>query len=241
MGYLLHFETPHGVPPHVSESLETGTKPGTSRHTPPAMSGQNSSVKSMIGPTLVIKGSVTAEEDLLVRGRIEGSIEHNQTLTVHAEGSVQAVVKAKEVLIEGSVEGEVFGTERVKVCETGQMVGNVCAPRVGVSEGATFKGMVDMDSDTAAIEKRFSELSKSGAKSNVSAATGTPGLTEASSGVSSHSESQGPGHDKSMKTKGRRGNHKNGKDASAHGGSLPEDAAGEASGDADAPKEDSAS
>lgn len=114
-------------------------------------------VESVIGPTLVIKGEVTAEEDLLIMGRVEGKIDHNQTLTIHSQGSVKAAVKAKEIQVDGSVEGDMYGTQRVKICETGQVVGNVYAPRVGLMEGATFKGMVDMDSDAAAVESRFAE------------------------------------------------------------------------------------
>ena len=114
-------------------------------------------VESVIGPTLVIRGEVSAEEDLLIMGFVEGKIDHNQRLTIHAEGSVKATVKAKEIQIDGTVEGNIYGTERVKICETGQVVGNVYAPRVGLMEGAKFKGMIDMDSDAAAIESRFAE------------------------------------------------------------------------------------
>lgn len=127
---------------------------------------QTAGTTSVIGPTLVVRGEVTAEEDLLVRGKVEGTIDHNQKLTVHQEGTVVAVVRAKEIHVEGTVEGDLFGTERVTVHETGKVVGNVVAPRVGVMEGAHFKGMVDMDSDTAAIERRFQDQTqKSPAKS----------------------------------------------------------------------------
>ena len=114
-------------------------------------------VESVIGPSLVIKGEVSAEEDLLIMGRVEGKIDHNQRLTIHTEGSVKATIKAKEIQIEGTVEGDIYGTERVTICETGRVVGNVYAPRVGLTEGAAFKGMVDMDSDAAAIESRYAE------------------------------------------------------------------------------------
>lgn len=115
---------------------------------------------SVIGPTLVVRGEITAEEDLLIRGRVEGTISHNQTLTVHREGTVVAAVRAKEIHVEGSVEGDLYGTQRVKVCETGKVTGNVVAPRVAVMDGAHLKGMVDMDSDSAAIERRFLEQVK---------------------------------------------------------------------------------
>jgi cytoskeletal protein CcmA (bactofilin family) len=112
---------------------------------------------SLIGPTVVIRGEVVAEEDLLVRGRIEGFIDHSATVTVHAEGTVAAEVKAQEVLVEGTVDGNVYGTRRVKIAESGKVNGNVYAPRVGVLEGASFKGAIDMDSDVEAIERRFRE------------------------------------------------------------------------------------
>jgi cytoskeletal protein CcmA (bactofilin family) len=126
-----------------------GTGPGTTQH-------------SLIGPTVVIKGELSAEEDLIIMGRVEGFIDHSQTVTIHAKGSVAAEVKAREVLVEGSVKGNVYGTQRVEIAETGKVVGNVYAPKVGVLEGANFKGSIDMDPDAAAIERRFRE--KSGMK-----------------------------------------------------------------------------
>jgi cytoskeletal protein CcmA (bactofilin family) len=134
--------------------------------------------QSVIGPTLIVRGEITAEEDLLVRGRVEGTISHDQTLTVHQHGTVVAAVRAKEIYVEGSVEGDLFGTQRVKVCETGKVEGNVVAPRVAVMDGARLKGMVDMDSDLSAIDRRFAE--QTGASAPQSAMT-----AEKSSGKSS--------------------------------------------------------
>ena len=131
-------------------------------------------VESVIGPTLVIKGEVSAEEDLLIMGFVEGKIDHNQRLTIHAEGSVKATVKAKEIQIDGAVEGDIYGTERVRICETGHVVGNVYAPRVGLMEGAQFKGMVDMDSDAAAIESRFAEQTSNSHKAPLAAQSPEP-------------------------------------------------------------------
>ncbi len=171
---------------------------------------------SVIGPTLVVKGQITAEEDLLIRGRVEGTIDHNQTLKVHQEGTVEAVVRAKEIHVEGSVEGDLFGTQRVTVLETGKVQGNVVAPRVGVMEGAHFKGMVDMDSDTAAIERRYQEQTKASASKPPKAA-----------------EKTGAGEEDDSKAKGagkRRGNAK---------AAAAADAAAEAGADAEQPAADS--
>jgi cytoskeletal protein CcmA (bactofilin family) len=122
--------------------------------------------QSLIGPTVVIKGEVSAEEDLLVRGRVEGFIDHSATVIVHKEGTVAAEVKAKEVLVEGTVDGNVYGTQRVQIAESGNVNGNVYAPRVGVLEGASFKGAIDMNSDVDAIERRFREQTGTEAKAS---------------------------------------------------------------------------
>jgi cytoskeletal protein CcmA (bactofilin family) len=159
-----HGQSPTEYPWRMSENTEglgyqNASRPGVAGQSP--STSRHGGTGSVIGPTLVVRGEITAEEDLLIRGRVEGTIDHNQTLKVHSEGSVEAVVRAKEIHVEGRVEGDLFGTQRVTVLETGKVQGNVVAPRVGVMEGAHFKGMVDMDSDTAAIERRFQEQTKS--------------------------------------------------------------------------------
>ncbi|MEZ5559845.1 MAG: polymer-forming cytoskeletal protein [Pseudomonadales bacterium] len=106
-------------------------------------------------PTVRIKGEVSAEEDLTIMGQVEGLIDHDRVLTIHARGVVKAEIKAREVFVQGTVEGNLYGTARVRVEETGRVTGNVLAPRIGVSEGACLKGCIDMESDPAVIEQRF--------------------------------------------------------------------------------------
>ena len=146
--------------PTASEQSRTA-----SRTWSPGRDGKLSTDQSLIGPTVVIKGELSAEEDLMIMGRVEGTIDHSQSVTIHEQGSVAAEVKAEEVVIQGSVEGNVYGTRRVEIAETGKVQGNVYAQRVGVVEGATFKGLIDMGSDAEAIERRFNEASGKPAKS----------------------------------------------------------------------------
>jgi cytoskeletal protein CcmA (bactofilin family) len=144
----------------MKESPDTQSSSSNTSSWSPAMgTAPGSAQQSLIGPTVVIKGELSAEEDLLIMGRVEGFIDHSQTVTIHAKGTVAAEVKAREVLVEGSVKGNVYGTQRVEIAETGQVTGNVYAPKVGVLEGANFKGSIDMDPDAAAIERRFREKS----------------------------------------------------------------------------------
>jgi len=99
---------------------------------------------SILGPTIQFKGELSAEEDLIIQGRIEGTISHKQRLTIGREGVVQANVDAQSVIIEGVMEGDVRAEKSVAVKETARMVGNIAAPSVMILQGANFNGHVDM-------------------------------------------------------------------------------------------------
>jgi cytoskeletal protein CcmA (bactofilin family) len=109
---------------------------------------------SVLGKTLVFKGELSAEEDLVLQGRVEGSIHHTQSLTVGVDGVVVGDIHARSILIEGTVEGDLHGVASVLVSSTGKVRGNIVAPRVGITEGANFNGSVDMSSAPAASTGR---------------------------------------------------------------------------------------
>jgi len=86
------------------------------------------------------------EEDLLVQGQIDGTIDlRNNTLTVGEQGTVKANVLAKTITIEGSVEGDIYGKERIEIKSSSHVRGNLVADRVTLEDGAKFKGSIDMD------------------------------------------------------------------------------------------------
>jgi cytoskeletal protein CcmA (bactofilin family) len=99
----------------------------------------------VLGKTLLFRGELTAEEDVILQGRVEGSIRHARNLIIGTEGSVLGDVYANHLTVEGLVEGDLHCTEAVIVRATAQVRGNIFAPRVGIMEGATFNGRVEMD------------------------------------------------------------------------------------------------
>jgi len=100
---------------------------------------------SVLGPTLKFKGELTADEDLLIQGRIEGSIKHTSSLTIGESGHVKANVNAEYIAVEGRVDGDLNGGKSVKVRESAKITGNIVSPKVSLVEGATFNGKIDMD------------------------------------------------------------------------------------------------
>jgi cytoskeletal protein CcmA (bactofilin family) len=100
---------------------------------------------SVLGPTLRFKGELHADEELLIRGQIEGSITHTQRITVCGEGIVKANIRAQTIVVEGTVEGDLQAEKSVQIKDTARLKGNVHAPSVSIVEGANFNGGVAMD------------------------------------------------------------------------------------------------
>ncbi len=100
---------------------------------------------SVLGPTLTFKGELSAEEDLMLKGRVEGSIRHTARLRIGTEGSVKGNIRAKFITVEGEVEGDMHASSSVSVKESANVKGNIYAPSVGLIEGAHFRGSIDME------------------------------------------------------------------------------------------------
>ena len=107
------------------------------------------SSRSILGPTLSFKGELSADEDLVVLGSVEGSIEHTAQLTIGAEGKIKAGIQAEKIRVDGKVEGDMHASSSVSIGEGANVKGDVYAPTVALCEGARFKGKIDMGSKKA--------------------------------------------------------------------------------------------
>lgn len=109
---------------------------------------------SVLPPTLRFKGELSADEDLLIQGSIEGTIHHTQRVTIGKEGNVKASISAQIIKVEGTVEGDLHAERSVYVDESGNLRGNIRAPSVSIVEGSQFNGAIDMESKRSAQATR---------------------------------------------------------------------------------------
>lgn len=108
-------------------------------------SAGHSGERATIGRSISIKGDVTGDEDLVIQGRVEGSVDLQQhAVTIGPEGEVKASVIGRIVTVEGRVEGDIQGDEQVILRSSAQVQGDITAPRVVLEDGARFRGGVDM-------------------------------------------------------------------------------------------------
>lgn len=99
---------------------------------------------TIIGPSILISGKLTGDEDLTVRGRVEGELNLTRTLIVEPSGIVKANVQVRNAIVSGVVVGNISATESVELTREGRMVGDINSPRVIIVDGASFRGRVDM-------------------------------------------------------------------------------------------------
>ena len=107
-----------------------------------------------LGKTLVFKGEISADEDLVLFGRVEGSITHTGSVTIALGGIVTGNVYARTITIRGTVEGDVEATESATVAPSAVLNGDIVAPRVSIVDGAEFNGSVKMPPRAAAESKK---------------------------------------------------------------------------------------
>jgi cytoskeletal protein CcmA (bactofilin family) len=100
---------------------------------------------AVIGKTVLIKGQVMSREDLTIDGEVEGSVELQENrLTVGPHGKVQATVKAREVIVLGTVHGNVETSDKIEIRKDARLVGDLKTARIVIEDGAYFKGSIDI-------------------------------------------------------------------------------------------------
>ena len=118
-------------------SKVASTTPTSQRHT-------------VLGPTVVLRGELSADEDLLIEGQFEGSLSLEQhCLTVGANGQVKAEIRARQAVILGTLTGKVLAREKVEIRRSGHLVGDLTTGAVAIEEGAYFKGSIEILRDDA--------------------------------------------------------------------------------------------
>ncbi|MGD0096483.1 MAG: polymer-forming cytoskeletal protein [Terracidiphilus sp.] len=102
-------------------------------------------IPARIGKTVVILGEVKGSEDLIVDGRVEGTVTLQESrLTIGPEANVAANLSAKDILILGRVQGNLVASGRVELRAGSALEGDIRALRLSVEDNANFRGKVDL-------------------------------------------------------------------------------------------------
>ncbi len=99
----------------------------------------------VIGRAITIRGNLTGSEDLLVEGRIEGTVTLKNHLSIEESGVLEADIDVENLTVRGEMKGDITAAQSVSINNNARLVGNIRAPRVIIEDGARFRGSIDMD------------------------------------------------------------------------------------------------
>lgn len=100
---------------------------------------------SLLNVTTRVKGDLRTNEDLIVLGKFQGKIHmENSDLTVEPSAKIKAEITVRNIVVRGSIEGNIHASGKVLIEKDAQMIGDISASRISIMEGAQFKGSVKM-------------------------------------------------------------------------------------------------
>lgn len=121
---------------------------------PEASSSGPNGATTFIGPNVVIDGTLSGSEPVLIEGTVKGKINLSSDLRIGTKARLEATVHARNVMVEGKLSGDVSADDKVELVTTATVDGNIKAPKIVVAEGAKFRGSVDMGSPRPKEEKQ---------------------------------------------------------------------------------------
>jgi cytoskeletal protein CcmA (bactofilin family) len=178
---------PVSAPPQRSEPAKEGIPMSTMSNRPvvadshpePSIRGGN----AVLGKSVIVKGQIFSREDLTIDGEVEGTVElQEHRLTVGPNGKVTATIKAREIVVIGSVNGNVEASDKIDIRKEAKLVGDIRTARIVIEDGAYFKGNIDIIRTPAAapagkpqpvVTPAAKPATASGGGSNAAAAEGS--------------------------------------------------------------------
>jgi cytoskeletal protein CcmA (bactofilin family) len=135
------------APPTSSELAKEGipmsTLPG--RSSEPHFDSPPRGGVAVLGKSVTVKGQIFSREDLTLDGEVEGTVDlQEHRLTVGANAKVLASIKAREVVVLGTIHGNVETTDRIDIRKEAKLVGDIKTARIVIEDGAYFKGHIDI-------------------------------------------------------------------------------------------------
>ena len=135
---------------------EKDTSYATGHEGAAARTGASASKETLIGENITIEGTVHAKEDIIMEGRIKGTLEaKSHRITIGPKGHIEADVDAEDVVISGKMTGSIVAHNKVHITKEADFTGSIMAKRIAIEDGAYIKATIE-------LEKQERQTSKAG-------------------------------------------------------------------------------
>lgn len=150
-------ERPTAMPGATGSGVEPQRREISTMSTPSRTfepeTGAVRSGSAALGKNVTVKGQIVAREDLTIDGEVEGTVEcHEHRLTIGPNARVQSNLKAREIVIHGSIQGNVEAADKIDIKKEAKLVGDIKTSRIVIEDGAYFKGSIDISKAAPAVK-----------------------------------------------------------------------------------------
>jgi cytoskeletal protein CcmA (bactofilin family) len=109
-------------------------------------------MKTRLGMDTTLKGTLRFRESVEISGRLEGKIIAEGFLYVRDGAEIRADIRARDIIVAGTVHGNIEATHRLEILETGRIYGNVRTAQFRVADGVIFEGKCEMIRDAGDVD-----------------------------------------------------------------------------------------
>ena len=110
--------------------------------------------KAVLGKNVILEGHIRSQEDLIIEGEVEGTIDMiEHRLTIAANGKVRANVKVREIEVLGSIRGKIEAADKVYIRKSAQLVGDIHSAAIIIEDGGYIKGSIELSRQPADSQK----------------------------------------------------------------------------------------
>jgi len=121
---------------------------------------------SQLGGSIHIKGEIVSEDDMRIDGAFEGLLQlENSKLTIGPGAKVRADIIAREVVVYGTVKGNIHAKDRIEIKKDGSVIGDLTTSRIMIEDGAYFKGDIGIDKGETTTPSRKATFFQSAIRS----------------------------------------------------------------------------
>jgi len=124
------------------------------------MDSDRNTLKTIIGESTKVKGDITGDCDVLLEGKFNGKMNLDSLLFVNKTGNAKGKVKTKNMIVEGTIEGEIVVQDKIEVRASGRFNGNLFCKQIAIEEGAFFQGNINMNNGQDVSPIYFKEKRK---------------------------------------------------------------------------------
>ena len=106
----------------------------------------NAGATTFVAASTTIVGTIAGQGAYVFCGSVDGDCDIDGPLTLAQGGHWKGTMRANDIVVAGTVEGDVVAKQRVEIAGTARITGSLSGYSIAVAEGAVIEGEIKVTS-----------------------------------------------------------------------------------------------